>query len=84
MYLEEYRKARQAGLKEAKRSQNRGCSPYLPVLDALYHIESVHILIDLNGIGNADVHMGLAQGNPLMAELRVLLHQREECLPVSP
>ena len=33
MYLEEYRKARQAGLKEVKRSQTRGCSPYLPVLD---------------------------------------------------
>lgn len=40
MYLEEYRKARQAGMKEAKRSQSRGCSPYLPVLDEILAVET--------------------------------------------
>ena len=48
MYLEEYRKARQTGMKEAKRSQSRGCSPYLPVLDVesiIYIGESGRILI---------------------------------------
>ena len=35
MYSEEYRKAYQMGLKEAKRTQARGCSPYLPVLDEI-------------------------------------------------
>lgn len=39
MYAEEYRKARQAGLKEAKRSQTRGASPYLPVLDEILAAE---------------------------------------------
>lgn len=39
MYSEEYRKARQAGLKEAKRSQTRGASPYLPVLDEILAAE---------------------------------------------
>ena len=33
MYLEEYRKARQLGQKEAKLCQSRGGSPNLPVLD---------------------------------------------------
>ena len=40
MYLEEYRKARQTGMKEAKRSQSRGCSPYLPVLDEILAVET--------------------------------------------
>lgn len=35
MYLEEYRKARQMGLKEMKLCQARGGSPYLPVLDEI-------------------------------------------------
>lgn len=40
MYLEEYRKARLAGLKEAKRSQARGGSPHLPVLDEILAVET--------------------------------------------
>lgn len=35
MYLEEYHKAYQLGLKEAKMCQARGGSPYLPVLDEI-------------------------------------------------
>lgn len=35
MYVEEYRKARQMGLKESKICQARGGSPYLPVLDEI-------------------------------------------------
>lgn len=35
MYVEEYRKARQMGLKESKTCQARGGSPYLPVLDEI-------------------------------------------------
>ena len=40
MYLEDYRKARQLGLKETKLSQVRGASPYLPVLDEILAEES--------------------------------------------
>ena len=47
MYLEEYRKARQMGLKEAKRSQNRGGSPYLPVLDEILAVETTCGEVDL-------------------------------------
>lgn len=47
MYLEEYRKARQLGLKEAKRSQSRGCSPYLPVLDEILAAETTCGEVDL-------------------------------------
>ena len=47
MYLEEYRKARQAGMKEAKRSQSRGCSPYLPVLDEILAVETTCGEVDL-------------------------------------
>lgn len=47
MYLEEYRKARQMGLKEAKRSQSRGCSPYLPVLDEILAVETTCGEVDL-------------------------------------
>lgn len=40
MYLEDYRKARQLGQKEARLSQARGASPYLPVLDEILSAES--------------------------------------------
>lgn len=39
MYLEDYRKARQLGQKEARTSQARGASPYLPVLDEILSAE---------------------------------------------
>ena len=47
MYSEEYRKAYQMGLKEAKRSQARGCSPYLPVLDEILAEETTCGEVDL-------------------------------------
>ena len=47
-------------------------------LVALHNVKGVHILIGLDGVGDAGVHVGLAQGGPLVAELRVLLHQGEE------
>lgn len=47
MYLEEYRKARQMGLKEIKRFQSRGCSPYLPVLDEILAVETTCGEMDL-------------------------------------
>ena len=40
MYLEDYRKARQLGQKEARTSQARGASPYLPVLDEILSAEN--------------------------------------------
>lgn len=39
MYMTEYRKARQQGLKEARICQVRGGSPYLPVLDEILREE---------------------------------------------
>ena len=39
MYLTEYQKARQQGLKEVKLSQSRGISPYPPVLDEILREE---------------------------------------------
>ena len=47
MYMEDYRKARQMGLKEAKRFQSRGGSPYLPVLDEILAVESTSGEVDL-------------------------------------
>jgi len=47
MYSEEYHKARQSGLKEVKRSQSRGCSPYLPVLDEILTEEHTCGQVDL-------------------------------------
>lgn len=40
MYQEDYRKARQLGQKEARLSQTRGASPYLPVLDEILSAEN--------------------------------------------
>lgn len=40
MYQEDYRKARQLGQKEARLTQTRGASPYLPVLDEILSAES--------------------------------------------
>ncbi len=47
MYLEDYRKARQLGQKEARLSQARGASPYLPVLDEILSAENTCGEVDL-------------------------------------
>lgn len=59
MYLEEYRKARQAGLKEMKLCQARGGSPYLPVLDEILASEVTCGEVDL---GLADIPIELIVG----------------------
>ncbi len=59
MYLEEYRKARQLGLKEAKTCQTRGGSPYLPVLDEILAAETTSGEMSL---GLADIPMELIVG----------------------
>jgi hypothetical protein len=47
MYLEEYRKARQMGQKEAKLCQSKGGSAYLPVLDDILSEEETCGEVDL-------------------------------------
>ena len=59
MYLEEYRKARQAGLKEAKVCQARGGSPYLPVLDEILSQEETCGEVSL---GLSDIPLELIVG----------------------
>lgn len=59
MYLEEYRKARQLGQKEAKLCQTRGGSPYLPVLDEILAEETTCGEMDL---GLVNVPMELIVG----------------------
>lgn len=59
MYLEEYRKAHQMGLKEAKVCQSRGGSPYLPVLDEILAAETTCGEADL---GLVDIPMELIVG----------------------
>ena len=59
MYLEEYRKAHQMGLKEAKVCQTRGGSPYLPVLDEILAAETTCGEADL---GLVDIPMELIVG----------------------
>ena len=56
MYLEEYRKARQLGQKEAKLCQSRGGSPNLPVLDDILAEEETCGEVDL---GLADIPLEL-------------------------
>ena len=59
MYLEEYSKAHQMGLKEAKVCQTRGGSPYLPVLDEILAAETTCGEADL---GLVDIPMELIVG----------------------
>lgn len=59
MYVEEYRKARQMGLKESKLCQSRGYSPYLPVLDEILTAEDTCGEVDL---GLVDIPMELIVG----------------------
>ena len=59
MYLEEYRKARQLGQKEAKLCQSRGGSPNLPVLDDILAEEETCGEVDL---GLADIPLELIVG----------------------
>ncbi len=86
MYMEEYRKARQLGLKEAKLCQSRGGSPYLPVLDEILAEETTCGEVDL---GLVDIPMELIVGTrtagrsqalsrsfyPLMAEDSEFAHK---------
>ena len=55
MYLEDYRKARQLGQKEAKLCQSRGGSPYLPVLDDILSAEETCGEVSL---GLVDIPLG--------------------------
>lgn len=59
MYLEEYRKARQLGQKEAKLCQSRGGSPYLPVLDNILSEEETCGEVNL---GLVDIPLELVVG----------------------
>lgn len=59
MYLEDYRKARQMGLKESKFFQSRGGSPCLPVLDEILAPEQTCGEVDL---GLVDIPMELIVG----------------------
>lgn len=86
MYTEEYHKARQLGLKEAKLCQSRGGSPYLPVLDEILAEETTCGEVDL---GLVDIPMELIVGTrtagrsqalsrsfyPLMAEDSEFAHK---------
>ncbi len=69
MYLEEYRKARQAGLKEAKVCQARGGSPYLPVLDEILSQEETCGEVEL---GLVDVPLELIVGTRSAGRSRAL------------
>ena len=59
MYMEEYRKARQLGVKEAKLCQARGGSAYLPVLDEILAVEQTCGEVSL---GLVDVPIELVVG----------------------
>lgn len=59
MYLEDYRKARQIGLKENKLFQSKGGSPCLPVLDEILAEEQTCGEVNL---GLADIPMELIVG----------------------
>ena len=86
MYLEEYRKARQMGLKEAKLCQSRGGSAYLPVLDDILAAEETCGEVNL---GLVDIPVELIVGTrtagrsqafsrsflPLMAEDSEFAHK---------
>lgn len=86
MYTEEYHKARQLGLKEAKLCQARGGSPYLPVLDEILAAETTCGEVNL---GLVDVPLELIVGTrtagrsqafsrsfyPLMAEDSEFAHK---------
>ena len=86
MYTEEYRKARQLGLKEAKLCQARGGSPYLPVLDEILAAETTCGEVNL---GLVDIPLELIVGTrtagrsqafsrsfyPLMAEDSEFAHK---------
>ena len=51
---------------------------YADSLVALLDIVAVHVFIDLDGVPDPFLHMGLTQGLPLGGKLRVLLQQRHE------
>ena len=86
MFLEDYRKARQMGQKEAKVCQSRGGSPSLPVLDEILSEEETCGEVDL---GLVDIPMELIVGTrsagrsqafsrsfyPLMAEDSEFAHK---------
>lgn len=86
MYTEEYHKARQLGLKEAKLCQARGGSPYLPVLDEILAAETTCGEVNL---GLVDIPLELIVGTrtagrsqafsrsfyPLMAEDSEFAHK---------
>ena len=86
MFLEDYRKARQMGQKEAKVCQSRGGSPRLPVLDEILSAEETCGEVDL---GLVDIPMELIVGTrsagrsqafsrsfyPLMAEDSEFAHK---------
>ena len=86
MFLEDYRKARQMGQKEAKVCQSRGGSPSLPVLDEILSAEETCGEVDL---GLVDIPMELIVGTrsagrsqafsrsfyPLMAEDSEFAHK---------
>lgn len=71
MYQEEYRKARQMGLKEAKFCQSKGVSPYLPVLDEILAVESTCGEVDL---GLVDVPMELIVGTRSAGRSQAMSH----------
>jgi len=71
MYLEEYRKARQMGQKEAKRSQSRGCSPYLPVLDEILAAETT---CGETGLGLVEIPIELIVGTRSAGRSKAFSH----------
>lgn len=86
MYIEDYRKARQMGLKESKFFQSKGGSPCLPVLDEILSEEQTCGQVEL---GLVDIPMELIVGTrsagrsqafsrnfmPLMAEDSEFAHK---------
>ena len=71
MYLEEYRKARQMGLKEAKLFQSRGGSPYLPVLDEILAAETTAGEVNL---GLVDIPVELIVGTRTAGRSQAFSH----------
>ncbi len=69
MYLEEYRKARQQGLKEVRFWQSKGVSPYLPVLDDILAEETTCGEVDL---GLVDAPLELIVGTRSAGRSRAL------------
>lgn len=69
MYIEEYRKARQAGLKEVKFWQSKGISPWLPVLDEILAEEQTCGEVSL---GLVDVPLELIVGTRSAGRSRAL------------